>query len=475
MKDVIFDEPKPISLRDGLELLRSSEWIYQEVPSVPLFGWLTGRAYTYGLYEAGFSPKGLFTGIHNEIGAWVIDRKQLVKLAKRLVDAELKGKSIVDRWISDWKKVDKQYHRLVTAIRKTDIKKLNDENFLTLFKQFSRLLYEEETLPLCNEFFIPYSDQVLSQVARKHPDWAEAIAERAVPRKKSFLQQEEDELRWISKLKRSKQSAALKHHTEKWFFINASYSGYRPVTAGELRRRMAELSTKPKRRLLQRHHEQPRFDRKTGVVLKLSQKIGEWKDERKRNNSIGFCILELFGREYARRSQVSWTLIRQAVPRELPKLLEDPSDLVPLLRDRERYGMVWVQLEEQETIFTRGNFAKLWEALQKVRKPKTRELSGMIASSGKVSGTVRIVNHPGRDQFNEGEILLTSMTRPEFVPLMKRAAAVLCDEGGLLSHAAIVSRELGIPCIVGLKHAMVSLKSGGRIEVDATKGIVRKL
>ena len=80
-----------------------------------------------------------------------------------------------------------------------------------------------------------------------------------------------------------------------------------------------------------------------------------------------------------------------------------------------------------------------------------------------------------RDKFTPGTILVTSMTRPEFMPLMRQAKAVVTDEGGLTCHAAVVSRELGSPCVVGTKNATRVLKSGDLVEVDANKGVVRRL
>jgi len=65
------------------------------------------------------------------------------------------------------------------------------------------------------------------------------------------------------------------------------------------------------------------------------------------------------------------------------------------------------------------------------------------------------------------------MTRPEFLPAMKKSVAVVTDEGGLTCHAAIVSRELGIPCIIGTKIATKVLKTGDLVEVNANHGVVR--
>jgi pyruvate,water dikinase len=73
----------------------------------------------------------------------------------------------------------------------------------------------------------------------------------------------------------------------------------------------------------------------------------------------------------------------------------------------------------------------------------------------------------------KGDVLVAPMTRPEHLPAMRRAAAIITDEGGITCHAAIVSRELGIPCIIGTKIATKVLQDGQTVEVDADKGVVR--
>ncbi|PIZ95314.1 MAG: hypothetical protein COX81_01290 [Candidatus Magasanikbacteria bacterium CG_4_10_14_0_2_um_filter_37_12] len=104
-------------------------------------------------------------------------------------------------------------------------------------------------------------------------------------------------------------------------------------------------------------------------------------------------------------------------------------------------------------------------------------LTGIVGSPGQSTGIARII-HPDNISsalFNEGDILICLMTSPDYIPLMKRAGAVVTEEGGILSHAAIVSREMKLPCIVGAKSVLKELKNGDMVEVDAYKGIVRKI
>ncbi|MBI2668196.1 hypothetical protein HYX17_05520 [Candidatus Woesearchaeota archaeon] len=105
-----------------------------------------------------------------------------------------------------------------------------------------------------------------------------------------------------------------------------------------------------------------------------------------------------------------------------------------------------------------------------------KEIKGHVGSKGHYKGRVKIIlNSNEHSKFKDGEILVTGMTRPEFVPLMKKSGAIITDEGGVTSHAAIVSRELGKPCIIGTKIATDILKDGMLVEVDANKGIVKIL
>ena len=104
----------------------------------------------------------------------------------------------------------------------------------------------------------------------------------------------------------------------------------------------------------------------------------------------------------------------------------------------------------------------------------TSELSGQPAFKGKVSGRVRLIKLINEAKnLKKGEILVTAMTDPRYLPAMKKAAAIITDEGGITCHAAIVSRELKIPCVVGTKIATQVLRDGQRVSVDANQGLVK--
>jgi len=105
---------------------------------------------------------------------------------------------------------------------------------------------------------------------------------------------------------------------------------------------------------------------------------------------------------------------------------------------------------------------------------KAREVRGQTACPGLVRGKVRLVLEEDQlDEVQEGEILVTEMTSPYFVPAMKRAAAIVTDEGGVTSHAAIASREMGKPCVIGTRVGTQVFRNGDEVEVNADRGVVR--
>ena len=119
--------------------------------------------------------------------------------------------------------------------------------------------------------------------------------------------------------------------------------------------------------------------------------------------------------------------------------------------------------------------------MKKQIKPERILLRGTPACRGKIQGPVRIVSGDTINdevlmknllEVQKGEILVTEMTRPLFVVAMHKIVAIVADRGGILCHAAMVSREFNLPCIVGTKKATKILKNGQKILVDAEKGIV---
>lgn len=111
-----------------------------------------------------------------------------------------------------------------------------------------------------------------------------------------------------------------------------------------------------------------------------------------------------------------------------------------------------------------------------IRPIKLKVIKGQTANPGKVRGPVRVVLFDADlEKIRKGEILVSDMTNPNYLPYLGKVKAFVTDKGGMLSHAAILSRELNKPCIIGTQIATKVLKNGDIVEVDATKGIIKLL
>ncbi|WP_308555418.1 phosphoenolpyruvate synthase [uncultured Lactobacillus sp.] len=148
-----------------------------------------------------------------------------------------------------------------------------------------------------------------------------------------------------------------------------------------------------------------------------------------------------------------------------------------------RTNKVWLVQARPETVWSQRNKNKQKEVKEESSSTNASDaevlLRGLTAAPGLASGRVHIIDDPKDiDEFKKGEILVTLMTSPDWVPAMQKANAIITNNGGMTCHAAIVSREMQIPCIVGTtSHGVKAtevLKDGEMITVDAKNGVVYK-
>jgi pyruvate, water dikinase len=138
-------------------------------------------------------------------------------------------------------------------------------------------------------------------------------------------------------------------------------------------------------------------------------------------------------------------------------------------------GDLYIVQARPETIHSQADLTKITEYVKKGNGKQL--LVGASVGSKIATGKVNVINSPKQiNKFNEGEILVTTITDPDWEPIMKLASAIVTDKGGRTSHAAIVARELGIPAVVGTGNATTVLKTGEDVTVDTTgsDGIVYK-
>jgi phosphoenolpyruvate synthase/pyruvate phosphate dikinase len=213
---------------------------------------------------------------------------------------------------------------------------------------------------------------------------------------------------------------------------------------------------------------------------KLIKELGEMRFVlRKEGELLFYNLFGVFLKEVARRFNLKTTNLFFYNFEEFKNLFKGKKVKPKEIRKREK-GYALICLKNKKVLLTGTEFKDLYNKIVLV-KFKTDYLKGRTAMVGKVRGRVRVILHNKRNlikdvlNFNKGEILVTEMTRPDTILACKKASAIITDEGGITSHAAIISRELKIPCIVATKIATRVLKTGDLVEVDADKGIVKIL
>ena len=163
-------------------------------------------------------------------------------------------------------------------------------------------------------------------------------------------------------------------------------------------------------------------------------------------------------------------------PDELENILAGKEKINP---NELRRRMNWCAIKRGEKpykvkyIYDKGGYPDL---ILNIANENISELRGNVAYKGLVRGKVNIIDTiSDLRKFNEGDILVSIHTNPSIMPAIVKCSGIVTDEGGIMCHAAIVSRELKKPCIIGTKIATKVLKDGDLVEVDANKGIVKIL
>lgn len=201
------------------------------------------------------------------------------------------------------------------------------------------------------------------------------------------------------------------------------------------------------------------------------------KNYRKECMYFGSYAISFLLKEMAKRLYMSINQIYLVLPSEIVGYFEKrkPIDINEI---NKREGKTVIYTNKGSLYIYTGEKAEEFLKGKNLRKEEVSanlsELKGTTACSGYAKGIVKIVNNVDQiSKMEQGDIMVAHSTFPSLVPAMKKAAAIVTEDGGITCHAAIVSRELKIPCITGIKIATKALKDGDEIEVDATNGIVR--
>ncbi len=376
-------------------------------------------------------------------------------------------------WKKEWEYLDVEMHTCARQIRQLDLAQISNEDLWKYYMQ----MYDLDQRMWAVSIFIDALDAGFDQdeIHRIQKVYTIKNEERDVllsPCVPAYITKFENTL--VDFKEGNKKAEDV---IEEYYWIGADYGTFAEVDTEWLVKRAQKAERHP---FVSPEEKQKCILDSKGYAtnpLQVFQDLGVWRDDRKILNFVGVygCVRLL--REGLRRQGVNPDYVNFLCPNDIHDVFFGHIS-AEYLEKRNTESILYHIHEDGSLTYQEGQ-----EAQQEFKRlsqylPHTDadSFKGMVACVGKARGRVCYAETPDSHtarQMQKGDILVTSMTRPEFVPLMRLAGAIVTDEGGISSHAAIVSRELKVPCVIGTKVATKVLKDGDIVEVDADNGIIK--
>ncbi len=325
-----------------------------------------------------------------------------------------------------------------------------------------------------NEYFIALQKPIKDTILTKEKNALKKILEKALFGNPE-LQNKESSYDFLFSLPNIQQD--LEKHREEFSWI-PTLTGAPPWTKRDFVNEMIELLKTPKKaehETIEIDLELPEKIKKIINFLKIAAYI---KDDVEALYSYkNFTFRRKFLEELSKRFFIDINSLRLFTQDELLSLLKEQKIDESILNLRKKF---WTLYADGSSLHIITGKAALILKNSIIKEEEIdfsiSELKGLTGSVGKISGRVKILMRvEDLDIVQKGDVLVSLNTMVDFVPAMKRASAIITEIGGITSHAAIVSREFGIPCITDVKNATKILKNNDLIEVDANNGVIRIL
>lgn len=428
------------------------------------------------------------------VGSQFFDSLEERKRALFVIKKIKKDKKYIDAWIKDWEKRVVILERFLKKSFKNKIENWDDKDLYKFLVNYKEICLKTWLKGILIEYFDPEGLDILKrEIKRAKINLEQKDLEILLSPEKPTFMQEELLMRAniLKKIKRGRDiKKDIKNHAKKFYWykdnwayvhnLNVQYfenkikkelSIYTEIIKDAENTKIFFKSIKKRKEIIFKKN---RVSPELKNVFYLFSKMIDWRDERKRRtccmpNVYLYQIMERLKRENNMSEEMlgcfmfdeieAWK-IKGKILNQIKKRMEKS-----ILLYTEKFEPRWLYGKESE---------KLYEVL--IKTISSSEIKGVVANAGIIRGKVKIIEtREDFSKFKKGDILVATMTRPEYLPLIKIAGAIVTNEGGITCHAAIVSREFGKPCIIGTQTASEKLKDDQLVEVDANKGVVKIL
>lgn len=441
---------------------------------------------------------------------WYYDKKDLYRVGRAITDKLSKRKEFENSFFKLWQEKSKELFEIIKSNQ--ELENLDDKELADLYKKYKEIYFEWASASLTidatdESLMIDVTKRVKKILKSKlgsfytEKEFNRVYNILTSPSKHSYLNDERKMILELAldilnkKIKIGGPSFEKRSNSilTKFWWTNLGWKRGEAKSIADIKAEVRKLKNskeeieeelnelkgyekeiKKEKDSLEREYQLLK-DKELAEWARLSDKLVFWHDFRKevqmKSNFWEYKIID----EIERRTGVSSKLLDWCDNQEIIDFLKTKKIDANELNQRSSYFLAL--FEEGKVTKLSGKKAKKKHAqILGAELEETRDLQGISASPGTVVGEAYVGITPEQaNKIKKGQILITGMTAPHYLPAMKKASAIITDEGGVTCHAAIVSREMGKPCIVGTKYATRLIKTGDRVEVRANHGVARIL
>ena len=404
----------------------------------------------------------------------------------------LDDKKFRQTW-EEWRKDVDDLAEFLSTITTERLHKASKEELFGLFDKLEKRYTNFWTVGLLPEIANFGGEQLLKRKLEKHlhaNDVIHTFERLSAPEDYSFYQIEELDL---LKVKTGEQT--LEKHQQQFFWMLNSYHDTKILPIEYFQKGLDKMTLKDAKQKIKaiEFYKEETAKEKEEIIkrFKLGKEIEKmaqslsfciwWQDNRKKYVFIVNHYIDMFLNEISQRFQIDNHELHYYQVADTNELLKHNKKLSKAEISKRLSNFLKYYDEESNNVqlFTGKEAQKIIEPFYAIKIDQNqKEFKGMVVSkgNGNITGTVKIIHSPkDAHKMNKNDILVASMTSPDYIIAMRKARAIITDEGGMTAHAAIVSRELGIPCICATRIATKLLKDGDRVEINVKQGIVKRL
>ncbi len=411
-----------------------------------------------------------------------LDNATLNKSAKKIFNSAVKNPSFQNKWEKFEYKTAEDLHKFCDTAGKINLKKLTNKELIKIYlKGYQVYSKHDSGVGVIRNVNRELQDRLMDLYKK-----SAIVASLLATNKKSFFAKEHESLVKVANLIKSKKISKaraenlIKNHTKKYFYLPCGYHGSQIYSEDDFQNKikeiiinketLANLKRKERNNVVERRNliKGLKPNVQTKRIISFGSLCTYFKDFIRGNLNRLHYYNTLIFKEISRRTGNNWEDVALLVPQEMKEFVFRKRKI-----KKARKGIIYSDIKGIHFYFNKNAGSEISRIKKFFNVKDTRLFRGTTASTGKTQGKVLIIKSMKDAVGKKDYVLVSVMTTPDLMPAMKKAKAIITDEGGLTSHAAIISRELGIPCIIGTKIATKVLKDGQLVEVDANKGIVR--